>query len=109
MRAGLWRRRSGGGPAPYRHRVTERRLPHTHRELLELLPDWGSTARDRRKTMRLISARDASTAAHTCVAVREAHDAGDSWLTIGTILGISRQAAQQRFRRLPEASLDDQD
>jgi len=40
-----------------------RRLPTTHRELLDLLPDWGSIARDRRKTMRLIAARDALAAA----------------------------------------------
>jgi hypothetical protein len=31
-----------------------------------------------------------------------AYDGGSSWLTIGTILGISRQAAQRRFRRPPE-------
>ena len=68
-----------------------------------LTADWGSTARDRRKTMRLIAVRDALTAAENELreAVREAYDGGDSWLTIGTILGISRQAAQQRFRRPP--------
>jgi hypothetical protein len=81
----------------------DRRLPTTHSELLDLLPDWGSIARDRRKTMRLIAARDALKAAEHELreAVREAYDGGDSWLTIGTILGISRQAAQQRFRRPP--------
>jgi hypothetical protein len=31
-------------------------------------------------------------------AVRDASDGGGSWLTIGTIPGISWQAAQQRFR-----------
>ena len=77
-----------------------RRLPATHRELLDLLPDWGSTARERRKTLRVIAARDAVAAAEEELrsAVRETQDAGDSWLTIGVILGISRQAAQQRFR-----------
>lgn len=30
-------------------------------------------------------------------AVRAAREAGDSWAIIGTALGISRQAAQQRF------------
>ena len=70
-------------------------LPNTHRELLDLLPDWSWTARDRRKTMRLIAARDALAAAEDelSAAVRDAYDGGDSWLTIGTILGISRQAA----------------
>lgn len=32
-------------------------------------------------------------------AVREARGAGSSWVEIGTILGISRQAAFQRFGR----------
>lgn len=82
-------------------RVPRGPLPHTHRELLELLPDWGGIARDRRKTMRVIAARDALVAAEQELrdAVSDAYDGGDSWLTIGTILGISRQAAQQRFRR----------
>jgi hypothetical protein len=59
--------------------------------------------------MRLIVARDALTAAEHEVreAVRGAYDDDDSWLTIGTILGISRQAAQQRFRRVPESASDD--
>ena len=88
-----------------------RRLPTTHRELLDLLPDWGSIARDRRKTMRLIAARDALAAAEHELgeAVRAAYDAGDSWLTIGTILGISRQAAQQRFRRAPPKTAKDEE
>ncbi|QEH92161.1 hypothetical protein FV141_00375 [Dermacoccus abyssi] len=30
-------------------------------------------------------------------AVHTAREAGDSWAVIGTALGISRQAAQQRF------------
>jgi hypothetical protein len=76
-------------------------LPATHRELLDLLPDWGCVARDRRATIRLIEARDALATAEQELrtAVSEAYDAGDSWLTIGVILGVSRQAAQQRFRR----------
>jgi hypothetical protein len=89
----------------------DRGLPTTHRELLDLLPDWGSIARDRSKTMRLIAARDGLTAAEHELreAVREAYDGGDSWLTIGTILGISRQAAQQRFRRPPAATEQDEE
>jgi hypothetical protein len=85
-------------------------LPNTHRELLDALPDWAGTARDRSKTMRLIAARDslAAAAEELRVAVRDAYDAGDSWLTIGTILGISRQAAQRKFRRAePETSPGD--
>jgi hypothetical protein len=61
--------------------------------------------------MRLISARDALAAAEEDlrVAVREAHEAGDSWLTIGVVLGISRQAAQQRFRREDAGQVTGQD
>ena len=76
-------------------------LPTTYYELLDLLPGQSATARNRRVTMRLMAARDALAAAEEELraAVRAAYDGGDSWLTIGTILGISRQAAQQRFRR----------
>jgi hypothetical protein len=83
--------------------MTGPRLPSTHRELLALLPDWGAIARDRGTTRRLIAARDAVVAAEEELraAVRASYDAGSSWLTIGTVLGISRQAAQQRFRRPP--------
>jgi hypothetical protein len=77
-------------------------LPTMH----HALPSWAWTARDRRKTMRLIAARDGLVAAEHELrdAVRDAYDGGNSWLTIGTILGISRQAAQRRFRRPPEGS-----
>ncbi|MDQ2851696.1 MAG: hypothetical protein M3Y49_13390 [Actinomycetota bacterium] len=30
-------------------------------------------------------------------AVREAREAGDSWLSIGVALGVTKQAAQKRF------------
>ena len=84
-------------------------LPTTHTELLDALPDWAWTARDRSKTMRLIAARDGMAAAEQELreAVRDAFDGGTTWLTIGTILGSSRQAAQRRFRRPPdETDLD---
>jgi hypothetical protein len=92
-------------------------LPTTYYELLDLLPHQSLTALDRSKTMALMAARDALRAAEDDlrVAVRESYDAGDSWLTIGTVLGISRQAAQRRFRRQDAASdaqdapSDDQD
>jgi hypothetical protein len=81
-------------------------LPNNHYELMDALPDWAWMARDRRTTVRLIAARDALAGAEQELrdAVREAFDGGSSWLTIGTILGISRQAAQRRFRRPPEES-----
>jgi DNA invertase Pin-like site-specific DNA recombinase len=81
-------------------------LPTTHSELLDALPSWAWTARDRRKTIRLIAARDGLIAAEHELreAVRDAYDGGNSWRTIGTILGISRQAAQRRFPRPPDDS-----
>lgn len=74
-------------------------LPQTYHELLDLLPVHGQIAVDRRRTRRVIAVRDALSRAETelAEAVREAYDAGDSWLTIGTILGITRQSAQRRF------------
>jgi hypothetical protein len=33
-------------------------------------------------------------------AVQDAYDGGDSWRTIGTALGITRQSAQRRFGAL---------
>ena len=81
-----------------------RSLPTTYYELLDQLPARALTARRRGATHRLMDARDTYLAAEEAlqVAVREAYDAGDSWQTIGTILGITRHAAQRRFRRPTE-------
>jgi len=77
------------------------RLPQTYHELLDLLPDEAGMAASRSCTRRVIAARNALAAAEQelAEAVRAAYDRGDSWLTIGTVWGISRQAAQQRFGR----------
>jgi hypothetical protein len=81
-------------------------LPTTYDELLERLPEMGGTAFDRRRTRRLLAARIALEAAEADVvaaegdlvaAVRASFAGGDSWRTIGTALGISRQAAQRRY------------
>ncbi len=74
-------------------------LPQTYHQLLDLLPAHGQIAADRRRTRRLIEAREAlaSTEAELVDAVRAAYDGGDSWRTIGTVLGITRQSAQRRF------------
>ncbi len=76
-------------------------VPQTYDELLDLLPASGLTAVDRRRTRRLLAARDALAVAEAELveAVREAYDGGDSWRTIGTALGMTRQAAQRRFGR----------
>lgn len=77
-------------------------LPQTYHELLDLLPDHGQVAADRRRTRRLIAARNGLTEAEAelVAAVQESYDGGDSWRTIGTILGITRQAPQRRFGAL---------
>ena len=56
-------------------------------------------ARDASHMRRIIAANEALEAAQTELrdAVNAAREAGDSWAVIGVALGISRQAAQQRF------------
>ena len=56
-------------------------------------------ARDASHMRRIIAANEALDAAHAELrdAVNTAREAGDSWAIIGLALGISRQAAQQRF------------
>ena len=78
-------------------------LPQTYHELLDRLPDEAGMGIRRTPTRRVIAARNARVAAEEELreAVWAAYESGDSWLTIGTILGISRQAAQQRFGRRP--------
>ncbi|MEP9414402.1 hypothetical protein ABLE92_08640 [Gordonia sp. VNQ95] len=58
-------------------------------------------ARDARHIRRIIAAVENQRAADAELraAVREAHAAGDSWTVIGAALGVSRQAAFQRFGR----------
>ena len=80
-------------------------LPDTYHELLDLLPDEAGMGISRAPTRRVIEARNACRTAESELreAVWSAYESGDSWLTIGTILGISRQAAHQRFGRRPAA------
>jgi hypothetical protein len=56
-------------------------------------------ARDGRYMRRISAATEALEAAHTELhaAVHAARAAGDTWAMIGTALGITRQAAFQRF------------
>ena len=85
-----------------------RDLPNTYHELLDLLPDEAGMGIRREPTRRVIAARNAQTEAAQELeeAVWSAYESGDSWLTIGTILGISRQATQRRFGRRPAARPD---
>ncbi len=59
------------------------------------------TARDAVHFRRIIAAREGVVRADRELhdAVREARDAGDTWLSIGMALGVTKQAAQKRFGR----------
>jgi dihydroxyacetone kinase len=69
---------------------------------LEVLNPATTTARDATHFRAIISASEAVEAAESELraAVREAREAGDSWSVVGAALGISKQAAQQRFARV---------
>ncbi|MDP9100613.1 MAG: hypothetical protein M3N21_00460 [Actinomycetota bacterium] len=58
-------------------------------------------ARDAVHFRRIISAAEGVARADRELheAVRAAREAGDSWLSIGMALGVTKQAAQKRFRR----------
>ena len=82
-------------------------LPTSPREVYARLPPNALSAIDRRPLERLIAARQIWEAASAATARAEAelveasrasYLAGDSWRTIGSVIGISRQAAQHRFR-----------
>ncbi|ORA24911.1 hypothetical protein [Mycobacterium aquaticum] len=59
-------------------------------------------ARDARHMRRIAAAAKALDGAEAELneAVTEAREAGDTWAMIGTALGISRQAAYQRFGKV---------
>ncbi|MBU8834573.1 hypothetical protein [Mycolicibacterium goodii] len=61
-----------------------------------------ANARDGRHMRRITAAAKAADAAVAELnnAVAEARAAGDTWAMIGTALGISRQAAYQRFGKV---------
>lgn len=57
------------------------------------------TARDAVHFRRILAAQDGVVRADRELhdAVRAAREAGDSWLSIGMALGVTKQAAQKRF------------
>ena len=59
------------------------------------------TARDAVHFRAIIAAQDGVDRADRELhdAVRAARDAGDTWLSIGMALGVTKQAAQKRFGR----------
>ncbi|USQ81937.1 hypothetical protein NF556_09965 [Ornithinimicrobium faecis] len=58
-------------------------------------------ARDAVHFRRIIAAKEGVSQAERELhdAVRAAREAGDSWLSIGLALGVTKQAAQKRFGR----------
>lgn len=66
---------------------------------LDLLDPATTFARDASLFRAIIAANEAvnEAGAKLRLAVREARTAGDSWAVIGAALGVSKQAAQQRF------------
>ena len=83
-------------------------LPATYAEALESTGERTMFAVEARHLKRLIAARVARdqaefqlhlAEAEVALAAKACFEAGDSWRTIGTVLGISRQAAQQRYGR----------
>lgn len=68
---------------------------------LDDLDPAGIVARDAVHFRRIIAAQEGVSRADRELhdAVREAREAGDSWLSIGMALGVTKQAAQKRFGR----------
>jgi hypothetical protein len=83
-------------------------LPATYDEVLRTVGERTMLGVQRRHLKRLIAARIARdeaefqlhlAEAEVRLAAKAAYEGGDSWRTIGVVLGISRQAAQQRYGR----------
>ena len=68
---------------------------------LDDLDPTRTPARDAKHFRAIVAANEAATVAASQLraAVRDARAAGDSWTVIGAALGVSKQAAQQRFSR----------
>lgn len=75
----------------------------THEDVtgLDALDASGHPARDASHFRTIIAAASGVSAAEETLrdAVRAARTAGESWTVIGAALGVSKQAAQQRFGR----------
>ncbi|MDN5768252.1 MAG: hypothetical protein L0H96_13905 [Humibacillus sp.] len=67
--------------------------------MLDDLDPAAVTARDAAHFRRIIAAQEGVARADRDLhgAVRAAREAGDSWLSIGMGLGVTKQAAQKRF------------
>jgi hypothetical protein len=81
-------------------------LPDAIRETWDRLPPWAWVSRRKEPLEALIRARQDRAAADAALresdaaltrAVSAAWHAGNSWRTIGVVLGVSRQAAYRRY------------
>jgi hypothetical protein len=90
-------------------------LPATYEEVLRSVGERSTFGVQRRHLKRLIAARIARdeaefqlhlAEAEVGLAAKAAYEGGDSWRTIGVVLGISRQAAQQRYGRTTSDQTD---
>lgn len=70
-------------------------------QMLDDLDPAAVTARDAVHFRRILAAQEGVARANRELhdAVQAARDAGDSWLSIGMALGVTKQAAQKRFAR----------
>lgn len=68
-------------------------------QMLDDLDPATVTAHDAVHFRRILAGQDGVTRANRELhdAVQAARDAGDSWLSIGMALGVTKQAAQKRF------------
>lgn len=78
-------------------RQTRNLTPEEIEQMLDSIDP--STLRDASHFRAIIAAEETASAAQRALvqAVIAARQAGDSWAIIGTALGVTRQAAEQRF------------
>lgn len=89
--------------------MTTMSSPDPEIDVLDGLAPSGHPPRDATHFRRVVAANEALARAEGELrsAVAAARAAGDSWMIVGTALGVSKQAAQQRFGRAFRGSLDE--